>query len=369
MIIRNYLFLSALLCCFFSCTDAEPGKTGNAEGEWHKHRLHPRYALGFTIYENSRQVRFTSRNPHDTTIIYGEVFFDKNTDGTVKQKFHRLCLTSTTHSFLFEAIDASSLVTGMSALKYIQDSALVEKYRQQQVTDIGGDDHLNREIIVSLKPDGMMVYPYEGGSYDDYKKAGIPLLYNAEYLEENPLGRAEWIILAGLAAGREQRAADYFGMIEAAYRKAMLTAEKAGSPVSVILGKPIDNVWHVPGNSSFAAQMVRDAGGTYVFEEVTGNNVQSKPAEWVLGRSENAACWVFTDYALNDYTLAALSGQNRIFPHLGPVKKGNVFVCNSAKVDYFGKGVLEPHVMLNDMIFHLHGIPQTYSPVYFKKLR
>jgi iron complex transport system substrate-binding protein len=257
----------------------------------------------------------------------------------------------------------------MSAMNYLQDSALVQKYRAQKVVNIGKDDQLNRETIVALQPDGMMVYPYDGGSYDDYVKAGITVLYNAEYLEENPLGRAEWIKMAGLIAGKEKQAMDIFLAIETQYREAKNLAHQNMSARTVILGKPIDNVWHVPGNQSFAAQMVKDAGAVYRFSEVEGNNVQSKSSEWVLANAAEADYWIFTDYTPTDYTLAELVTQNKIYPHLGAVKKGHVVVCNSAKADFFGKGVIEPHVMLRDMIFHFHGVPKDYVPVYFKKLK
>lgn len=358
-------FVSLLV---FSCGNERPKEEEKTAGTWRKHFLYPKYALGFTVYENDLQIRFTARNPHDTTKVYSEILFDKNGDGTVRSPYKKLCLTSTTHSFLFDAIGASNLVIGMSAMSYLQDPGLIEKYKKQNVTNIGKDDQLNREVIVSLQPDGMMVYPYDGGNYSDYTKAGITVLYNAEYLEENPLGRAEWIKIAGLIAEKEKKSLEVFEEIEHQYNAAkQLAAEHAGD-LSVILGKPIDNVWHVPGNQSFAAQMVKDAGAKYLFSEVEGNNVQSRSAEWVLTKASDADCWIFTDYSVNDYTLADFSAQNKIYPFLGPVKKHKVFVCNSAKVDFFGKGVIEPHVMLSDMIFHFHGIPENYQPVYFKKL-
>lgn len=362
-------FLSCifLFVIAFSCGSPSPDEKTKDRG-WRKHALYPKYALGFTVYENDQQVKFTSRDPHDTTTVYSEVLFDKNADGTVKPQYKTLCLTSTTHSFLFDALGASHMVKGMSAMNYLQDTALVEKYRKQGVVHVGQDDQLNREIIVNLRPDAMMVYPYEGGDYSDYVKAGITVLYNAEYLEENPLGRAEWIKFAGLVAAQESLAESVFDAIRLQYEEAKKYAAQNISTVSVILGKPIDNVWHVPGNQSFAAQMVKDAGAQYRFEEVQGNNVQSKSTEWVLTHAADAHCWLFTDYTPQPYNLEQLKSQNKIYPHLDAVKNGRVYVCNSSKADFFGKGVIEPHVMLKDMIFHLHGTPDNYKPIYFQKL-
>lgn len=364
---RVFLFGMALLLS--SCGHKTTENTSEkGSGILRKHALYPKYALGFTVYENDHEVIFTSRNPHDTNQVYGILKLEKKDSISLKKTFNKLCLTSTTHSFLFDAIGSSSSVAGMSAMRYIQDPALAQKYRAQKVVNIGKDDQLNRETIISVQPDGMMVYPYDGSDYSDYEKAGIQLLYNAEYLEENPLGRVEWIKMAGLLTGKNKEAIVFFNNIEKMYMEARASVKNNVSPVTVILGKPIENTWHVPGNSSFAAEMVKDAGAVYGFEMVEGNNVQGKSMEWVLQNGTAAAYWLFTDYATEDYTLSELSKQNKIYPHLQAVQKKQVIVCNSAKVDFFGKGVIEPHVMLKDMIYHFHGIPQDYTPVYFKKI-
>jgi iron complex transport system substrate-binding protein len=357
-----------LLIAFVLLTacNTSPGKKNVAAGGALKaHTLNPAYAKGFTVYENNEIVRLTSRNPDDTTQIYKVLDIQKK-----NLPYKNIAISSTTHSFLFDAIGGTGSIKGMSAMSYLQDKKLFETYKKNGVVELGKDDNLNREIIIQLAPDILMVYPCNGCDYSDYEKAGIIVVNNAEYLEQNPLGRAEWIKVAGLITGKEQEAMDLFANISNEYntlKKRINEIPKTTNTASVILGKPIDNIWHVPGNNSFAAQLIRDAGLLYAFDDVKGNNVTTKSSEWILSKSANATYWVFTDYSTEEITLNNLGKQNKLYQHLNPYKLKNVIVCNAARDDFFGKAVIEPHVLLRDLVYHFYPSESNYIPVYFKK--
>ncbi|HYG53004.1 MAG TPA: hypothetical protein VD905_19025 [Flavobacteriales bacterium] len=364
------LCVALLIECNSSKTNEE--KSQAPGGEFTKHVLHPHYALGFTVYENETTIRLTSRNPHDTTEVYKVLDF-KKTD----LPFKKIAITSTTHSFLFDAIGSSTSIAGMSAMVYLQDSSLKAVYEKNGVVELGKDDNLNREIIIKLNPQVLMVYPCNGCDYSDYEKAGIVVVNNAEYLEEHPLGRAEWVKVAGLLAGK-QEAISFFDSIARNYQNVKKQGQRMYESITksgtiprfnVILGKPIDNIWHVPGNKSFAAKLVEDASGYYEFEEIEGNNVKAQSMEWIVSNSLKSKYWIFTDYSTNEITLNTLKRENKVFGYLNPVKLQNVICCNSAKDDFFGKAVIQPDVLLSDLVFHFWNTPAGYKPVYFKKLK
>ena len=51
------------------------------------------------------------------------------------------------------------------------------------------------------------------------------------------------------------------------------------------------------------------------------------------------------------------------------LKNDKVLLCNLQQVDYFGDAVLQPHIILSDLIKAFHpGILPEHTPVYFKKL-
>ncbi|HLP11437.1 MAG TPA: ABC transporter substrate-binding protein [Flavobacteriales bacterium] len=359
------------LAFFASCGSPKEKKEHDEGGEFKKHALNPIYAKGFTVYENETTIRLTSRNPDDTTQIYKVLEFSKK-----DLPFKKVAITSTTHAFLFDAIGANDVIKGMSAMAYLLDSNLKATYSKNGVIELGKDDNLNREVIVKLNPQILMVYPCPGCDYSVYEKAGITVVNNAEYMEQSPLGRAEWIKVAGLLSGRETEAKAYFKKISGEYYS--LTNFQfhydAGKKIDVILGKPIDNTWHVPGENSFAAKLIRDAGAHYVFEGVEGTNVTAEPVEWIIKKAVIAEFWVFTDYSQNEITIKNLVSQNKVYKALYPVQIKNVIVCNSAKDDFFGKAVIEPHILLKDLIYTFQGYigdfpDSSYKPKYFKKIK
>lgn len=369
---NKIIYALALATLFGACKNPQTPAAGETvkDDAFKPHALNPRYAKGFTVWENSSQVKLVCRNPDDTTQIYATYMLSKTggkSDIGVPVK--KLCITSTTHAFIFDCINANNVICGMSGMAYLQDSVLVKAYRQQNVAEVGKDDNLNREKIISIRPEAIMVYPYNGADYSDYEKAGITVIYNAEYLEQNPLGRAEWLKLAGLLTHKTNEAIAVFNGIEKKYAAVKQRVPKTIRATTIILGKPIDNNWFVPGSESFAAQLVKDAGCVYVFDEVKGNNVQSKSVEWVLANGAKADYWVFADYSLAPITKTSIGVQNKAFKHLNAFKSNHVAVCNSASNDYFGKGMIEPHIMLNDLIYVLYGGTELDSTVYFKPLQ
>lgn len=362
----HHWLVLVLICILVSCGEKKAKEDISKSDSWKKHILNPIYAKGFTIYESDSLIRFTSRNPDDTNKIYQVLEFKKT-----EIPFSNICITSTTHAFLFDAIDANKSITGMSAMIYLQDSTLKATYARNKVIELGKDDNLNREIIIQTNPQILMVYPYDGSDYSAYEKAGITVVYNAEYLEQDPLGRTEWIKLAGLLVGKNKKCIDNFNSIATQYneyKNHIATMDKSLPKPVAILGKPIDNIWYVPGNKSFAAQLIKDAGADYAFEEVEGNNVKTQSMEWILSKASNANYWIFTDYSQEEITLTSLKKQNKAYQYLNPVKFKNVIVCNSAKTDFFGKAVIEPHVLLMDLIRHFDQIRMSNELVYFKKL-
>jgi iron complex transport system substrate-binding protein len=93
---------------------------------------------------------------------------------------------------------------------------------QGKVPDVGYGQNLNYELMVNLKPDLVMVYGI-GSEVTSYtgklEELGIPVVMVAEYLEESPLGKAEWIKFIGALFEKEQMAGEYFQKIEKEYNR------------------------------------------------------------------------------------------------------------------------------------------------------
>ncbi len=365
---KNISFAIFIFCAFIiSCTStANKIKKNVRQNEWKKHVLNPKYSKGFTILENQKDIKITCRNPADTTKIYSEIVIRK------KSKFnYRFCITSTTHAFLFDALNRDANVIGCSGQKYIQDSSLIRTYRKNNTEEIGSDDQLNREKIIMLKPDFLMVYPYDGCDYSAFEKSNLNLFYNSDYLENHPLARTEWIKAVALLCNEIELGLSVFNKIEnkylalvkSAHQNEKLTTKKA----NVLLGKPINNIWYVPAANSYSVKFIVDAGGKSVFDEIGGNNVKSLSVEKVFMKNESVNFWIFIDAGILPFSYQSLSTENPIYKSMRPYKEKKIYACNSMQVDYFGKGIIEPHVILQDLINILQQ-NNIENNVYFKSI-
>src|SRR5690606_28962141 len=96
------------------------------------------------------------------------------------------------------------------------------------VQELGIDKGMNLERIAMLKPDMVMGY-LMNSDYGQFKKIedlNVPVVLNAEYLEEHPLGRAEWIKFMAVFFNEEQKADSVFQEIKNEYLIAKAAADR-----------------------------------------------------------------------------------------------------------------------------------------------
>ena len=81
------------------------------------------------------------------------------------------------------------------------------------------------------------------------KELGIKVIFNADYLENDPLGKAEWIKMIGALYSKEEMADSIFSTIESKYNQLKIfISENADERPKVLLGLPFKDTWFIsPG--------------------------------------------------------------------------------------------------------------------------
>ena len=118
-----------------------------------------------------------------------------------------------------------------------------------------------------------MTYATRQPEYEAHPKlqeAGIPVVLNAEYMEEDPLGRAEWIKFISVFFNREKEANAYFEKIKNEYQ----SLEKSvhflnGTNPTVFVNNNWQGTWNMAGGQSYVAELLRDAGADYLWSDDT----------------------------------------------------------------------------------------------------
>lgn len=197
------------------------------------------------------------------------------------------------------------------------------------------------------------------GDFGQFKKMeslGVPVVINGEYLEEHPLGRAEWIKFMGLFFGKEKEADSVFSAIERNYLRAKQAPEKVGVKPTVLSGIVYGDAWFLPGGENYAAKLFRDAGCRYLWEDTEGNGFLELSFESVYEKAHDASLWIGTGTFESLDEIRAADLRYTRFRAFG---RKNVYNYDARKGEKGGNeflelGYLRPDLILMDLIKIAH---------------
>jgi iron complex transport system substrate-binding protein len=298
-----------------------------------------------------------------------------DTSSVIKVPVKKIICMSTTHLSMISALDKECSVVGFSGTRFIYDPELLRYVSIGGIHEIGFDDNLNKEMILKLDPDIVMVYGIgseSAGYIAKLKEMGVKVMYNADYLETDPLGKAEWIKLMGALYSREKMADSIFRIIENEYNnlKSFISSNVSERP-SVMLGLPFKDTWYISPGNSYISALIADAGGKYLWQDTESSVSMPTGLENVFLKSISA------DYWLNSGSANSLDEILSIDPRLARLrcfKNGNVFnnikrINAGGGNDYWEGGCLKPQILLRDIASILHpGLLPSAELYYYKRL-
>ena len=373
----KYLPLLALL--FAAVIVAGCTKSGghNYDKEIYK----PKYASGFFITgaDGSDSRLITVSNPwQGADSVYMSLLVlaegdeaPAGFDGQVlKGPAQRVVCTSSSHVAMLDAIGAADRIVGVSGIDFISNKNV--QSRKGEIADIGYDGAYDYESLVGADPDLVLLYGVTGASGLEGKlrELGIPYMYVGEYVEEDPLGKAEWVVPLAVATGLADKGKAVFEAIPPRYEAVKKrVADVAARPV-VMLNTPYRDQWFMPSASSYMVRLVNDAEATYAYNKNTGNTSVPIDMEEAYALTDGADFWI------NTGTYSTLPALRAAFPKLadtGPFVNRRVFNNNRLSTanggnDFYESSVVHPDLVLRDLvkIFHPDLVPEDF--VYYQRL-
>ena len=282
--------------------------------------------------------------------------------------------TSTTHIPALDALNGLDKLVGFPDTKYISSLKARKRITEGRIIDLGQNEALNTEMTIDLKPDVVVGFAINGESqnFDILRRANIPVVFNGDWVEQTPLGKAEWIKFFGALLGREKEADSIFNAIKDSYLEVKSLASKVKTRPSVLSGALYKDVWYLPAGDSWGAQFLEDAGAEYRFADSKGTGSLSLSVESVLEKGQNAEFWVspsqFTSYlemneASTHYSQFEAFQNRKVFTFADT--KGP-----SGGLLYYELAPQRPDLVLKDLvkIFHPELLP-AYDPFFFKPLK
>lgn len=291
-------------------------------------------------------------------------------DGTPK----RIVCTSTSHLPFFEMLGAEESVVGFPNLNYISSEVFIQRAADGLLTDLGPDGSMNMELLLGINPDAVIAFDMGGESktLEKIKESGIPVYYNSDFLEQSPLGRAEWIKFFGALLGKQEKADSIFNEIANEYSRLKTLASSVKNRPSILSGVVYGDTWFLPGGDNWAATFFENAGGEYLWDADTTSGWLELSFEAVYDKGNEAEFWIGTS-TLN--TMDEMRSQDERYGSFGAYKSGEVYNYNkkigtNGGFDFFESGYSRPDLVLSDLIKILHPelLPE-YETVYFQCIK
>ncbi len=380
-LIKRYLLPFLLLTLFFFSCKKEKIDNKNIEKNKSSYSL-IKYAKGFDIQVFDTYKKLIIKTPYPGAknkqeFILATVNFNDNTPKINGIKLNiplkKVIATSSTHIPMLELIGEESTLIGFPNTSYITSSKTNLLIQNGLINDIGNGQSFNTEILISLQPDAVIGFTMGNTTkmYNTISKNGIPVIFNGDWLEETPLGRAEWIKFFGALYNKDALADSIFKSIETKYLQAKKIAQNAKNIPTILTGVLYKDKWNLPAGDSFAAQLFKDANTNYLWSDSKGQGSLVLSFESVIEKAQKANFWIGSGFFTNINELANANGHYTEFESF---KKRKIYTYSKKRgvnggVIYFELAPVQPHIVLQDLIKVTHPeLLPNYQPYFLEKL-
>lgn len=348
----------------------------------------PRYATGFAVYGSGASSVVSVKNPwQGAEDVEMNLFLRREgeeppvgfegvvVDAPLKKV---VCMSSSYVAFI-DAIGKADAVKGVSGAQYIYNDGIRSAYARGDVRDVGYDSSINFEAITEMQPDLVMIYGIYGGNSGITGKLdelGIKYMYIGDYVEQSPLGKAEWLVAIGEMFDEREAAAALFGSVEKSYNETCgqvgnyVTLLSSGKP-RVMLNAPYRDTWFVPGDRSYMVRLITDAGGEYICAGTDSEKSRPISGESAYVFASRSDVWLNPGQV---HTKSELTAENPRFAEIPPVRNNRVFNCNLRSTegggsDFWEYGAVRPDIVLKDIVKILYpGMLTEHELHYFRKV-
>ncbi len=264
---------------------------------------------------------------------------------------------------------------------------------QNSIVDCGSSMAPDIERIIALKPEAILVSPFENsGGYGKLDKLHIPIIEAADYMESSPLGRAEWMKFYGMLFGKDKnmsttvagkalttvvgkalttvagkaseatlpascelKADSLFAKIEKEYLKLKAEAGKLPKGLSILTERKTGNVWYVPGGQSTIGILLKDANARYIFSDDKHSGSLPMSPEQILAKGSQVDVWAFKYFGGAPLSQVQLLQEYDGYKALAAFSRGNIYQVDTSTVPYFELTSFHPELLLRDFIILAHG--------------
>lgn len=377
----HYILL-VLFIGFISCKKEKQTSIKTPEAK----EITLKYAKGFTIKDYNTYQVLEIKNPWpkaEKTYRYvcisqenaAKTSFLKNDyNAIIITPIKNIVVTSTTHIPALELLGEEKTLVGFPGTEYVSSKKIRARIDSGNVRELGKNEGINTEVLLELNPEVVVGFGIDGNnkSLDLIEKAGIPVLYNGDWVETSPLAKAEWIKFFGVLYNKEKAADSIFNTIEKEYITAKKIAAKVKNKPTILSGAMHNDIWYLPNGTSTEAQLLKDANTNYLWQDSEGTGSLQLNFESVFIKAQNADIWLSPSNYSSLEHLKNASAHNAEFKAF---KNKNIYSSTNTTGDtggvlYFELGMSRPDLVLKDLIKICHPeLLKDYDLYFFERLK
>lgn len=330
------------------------------------------------------------------------------TTDTVRTPVERSAVFIAPHCQLMYELGCQQAIRGVCDLNYInipdvrkRAASAGNASAQNSIVDCGSSMAPDIERIIALKPEAILVSPFENsGGYGKLDKLHIPIIEAADYMESSPLGRAEWMKFYGMLFGKDKnisttavgkaseaaagkasgaaagkaseaavgkaseatlpascelRADSLFAQIEKEYLDLKAEAGKLPKGLSILTERKTGGVWYVPGGQSTIGILLKDANARYIFSDDQHSGSLPMSPEQILAKGKQVDVWAFKYFGGAPLSQVQLLQEYDGYKALAAFNRGNIYQVDTSTVPYFELTSFHPELLLREFIILAHG--------------
>jgi iron complex transport system substrate-binding protein len=286
----------------------------------------------------------------------------------------KIIVTSTTHIPALESLGVEQTLIGFPTTKYISSEKTRALIDAGKVRDLGSNQGLNTEVILDIQPEVIVGFSVDGDlkTYKNLEKNGQKVIFNGDWTEKSPLGKAEWIKFFGALYDLDEKATEIFNSIEKEYNLVKNLAKKSINQPTILAGAIYEDQWFLPQGDSWAAYFLKEANGNYLWKNSKGTGSLALSFESVLDKAKEADFWIgpgqFT-------SIKEILDNNPNYIHFKAVATKSVYSFSTKKgktggVIYYEQAQNRPDLVLKDIVKILHPeVLPDYELFFFERLK
>ncbi len=335
-----------------------------------------KYATLFDVYQSEGIKKIVIHSPFSDTAASVVYYLVDSAKYSRYQSFKNVLPFSLSNVAVLSSTQLNAIyklgllekVSGIADEKYIQSRAVRKLLAAGNIEEVSANGQLFVEKTIMLNPGAIFYSPYKQGQLLPVK-GGIKVIPFFDFMEDDPLGRAEWIKFTAAFLGKEREADSIFSEIEKKYLHLKKIASTVKQKPTVFSGKYFNGQWYVPGGKSYMANLFAAAGAQYIWKDNTSRSGIPLDFEIVLQQAQNADYWRILGGLSSTNAYQQLFAENELYSHFKAFKQHHIIYCDPAATAYFEKSTLEPQVVLKDFIYAFHPtLFPGYQPIYYRVL-